>query len=96
MPLYDFACDDCDTQFEVSRSMKDAGIPAHCPHCDKQARRVFLSPMMNTGAKEAPPPAAKTPAADRWSHHGHSHGIGASTHAHGAPMPAAPPVSTDS
>ena len=96
MPLYDFACDTCDIQFEVSRSMKDSGSAAYCPHCEKQARRVFLAPMMNTGAKEAPPPAAAAPAADRWSHHGHSHGFGASGHSHGAPRPATPPPATDS
>ena len=85
MPLYDFHCDSCSLEFEVSRSMKDSDIPAHCPMCDAKARRVFSMPMTFTrgaaAAAEAPA-AAPAPAASRWSHHGHSHGPGGMGHSH--------------
>jgi len=100
MPLYDFHCDKCGLDFEVSRSMKDSDVPAHCPMCDAAARRVFTMPMTFTrGAASAvdpaatPTPDAAAAAAAKWSHHGHSHGVGASSHSHGGrrtPPPADP------
>ena len=86
MPLYDFHCDTCTLAFEVSRSMKDSDIPAHCPMFDAQARRVFSMPMTFTrstsSGQEAPPAAPAPAAANRWGGHGHSHGPGGMGHSH--------------
>lgn len=84
MPLYDYHCDACQLEFEVSRSIKDSDVPAMCPMCDVQARRVFTAPMMTFtrgAAAEAAPPSMP-PSGSRWSHHGHSHGPGSSSHSH--------------
>ncbi|MDA1241439.1 MAG: zinc ribbon domain-containing protein, partial [Chloroflexi bacterium] len=41
MPNYDFRCDACTAEFEVSRPLSAAREPAHCPACGEPARRVF-------------------------------------------------------
>ena len=33
MPYYDYVCSDCDSKFEVKRSMNDLDAPATCPEC---------------------------------------------------------------
>jgi putative FmdB family regulatory protein len=84
MPLYDYECDRCNLQFEVSRSIKDSDVPAVCPMCDVKARRVYTAPMMTFtrgAAYEASPPSAPGNSS-RWSHHGHSHGPGGAGHSH--------------
>jgi putative FmdB family regulatory protein len=40
MTTYTFACDE-HGEFDVSRSMADAGQPSSCPVCGATARRVF-------------------------------------------------------
>lgn len=86
MPLYDYHCDRCDLEFEVSRSLKDSDVPAMCPMCDVKARRVFTAPMMTftrgAAAEAAPPSVPGGGGGSRWSHHGHSHGPGSSSHSH--------------
>jgi putative FmdB family regulatory protein len=82
VPLYDFECAECNVTFEVSRSFADSDVPAHCPRCEKQARRLLSAPLTvftRGGAAEslrAPGTAA------RWSHHGHSHGPGSGSGGH--------------
>ena len=33
MPTYEYVCSDCNTQFELRRSIKQIDDPATCPHC---------------------------------------------------------------
>ena len=33
MPLYEYACIDCRTQFDALRSIRDADAPIACPGC---------------------------------------------------------------
>jgi len=40
MPIYEYACDSCDHNFEVQQGMRDE--PLHtCPRCNGTVRRVF-------------------------------------------------------
>jgi putative FmdB family regulatory protein len=36
MPIYEYACKDCQTKFEMIRPIKDADAPIHCTQCDSQ------------------------------------------------------------
>jgi putative FmdB family regulatory protein len=67
VPRYAFCCRSCGLEFEVSRSMSDAGREATCPVDDHGADRVFTAPMISARQGEglAAPPA---PGASRsWS-----------------------------
>ncbi len=87
MPNYDFRCDACTAEFEVTRKVSAAREPADCPACGTRARRVFNA--IPTGGQMAEPPdPSRKPAAGGWSHFGHSHGPGSAGHSHGAPAPA--------
>ncbi len=33
MPYYEYVCPDCETRFEIRRSMKEIDDPAICPQC---------------------------------------------------------------
>ncbi len=39
MPIYEYICSECDTQFEQMRPLSQAGEAAVCPKCHKPARR---------------------------------------------------------
>jgi putative FmdB family regulatory protein len=52
MPVYVFSCDACGP-FELSRPMAEAGRPAHCPICLREARRVFTPPCLRRLAAPA-------------------------------------------
>ncbi len=96
MPLYGFRCPKCEMEFEVSRKMSDASNPANCPLDGAASDRIFTAPVkIGQRGGEAPPPPAKpqAPAGGGFAHFGHSHGYGASSHAHGAPPRPAPPAS---
>lgn len=43
MPNYDYCCDSCGTEFEVSASIseKEKGIKPLCPKCGKDAKQLF-------------------------------------------------------
>jgi len=41
--LYEFTCPDCGP-FEVRRPMGESAVPAACPSCAGEARRVFTPP----------------------------------------------------
>jgi putative FmdB family regulatory protein len=88
MPVYQFRCPHCETEFEVSRPMQQASDPAHCPLDDTVAERVYTAPYMALPSRTSTPPkpGSSTPkppsSGGRWSHHGHSHGPGAGSHSH--------------
>ena len=69
MPRYAFCCRSCGLEFEVSRSMSDAGREATCPVDGHGADRVFTAPMTLVRQGERAAPAA-SPGGDverRWS-----------------------------
>ena len=39
MPIYEYACSDCGSEFELIRPLSQADKEAPCPHCHKSARR---------------------------------------------------------
>ena len=85
MPRYGFKCTHCETEFEVSRGYDQAGEPAFCPLDGSAAQRIFYAPVIPSRTEDTERPAGepeKTPAANKWSHHGHSHGPGAGGHSH--------------
>lgn len=43
MPIYEYRCQDCGTQFEVIRPMKDADAPIGCTRCQGQHTGRVLS-----------------------------------------------------
>jgi putative FmdB family regulatory protein len=43
VPVYAFTCAGCGP-FEVVRPMVEASVPAYCPTCGGEARRVFTPP----------------------------------------------------
>jgi len=40
MPIYEYKCNECSTQFELRRSFGDESEPP-CPKCNGRTRRVF-------------------------------------------------------
>ncbi len=83
MPLYDYACETCALTFEVSRSFKEADLPAHCPICDRPAKKQITTPMMTfTRGARADGATPSEPGGGSWFHHGHSHGPGSGAHTH--------------
>ncbi|MGI8550031.1 MAG: FmdB family zinc ribbon protein [Dehalococcoidia bacterium] len=92
MPLYTFRCPQCEFVFEVSRRMSEAGKESSCPWDGQLCDRVYIPVALNRGSsttQEAP--STPAPAASGWSHFGHSHGVGAGGHSHGAWAPPLPP-----
>jgi putative FmdB family regulatory protein len=43
VPVYAYTCAACGP-FDVARPMAEAAVPARCPGCGKEARRVFTPP----------------------------------------------------
>jgi putative FmdB family regulatory protein len=46
MPIYDFQCNSCG-EFEAWRTFDELNIPAFCPICETEAKRLFSPPMVN-------------------------------------------------
>lgn len=44
MPIYVFHCEDCDEDFEVIRSVREADAPAFCEDCGEQCDRIVEKP----------------------------------------------------
>jgi putative FmdB family regulatory protein len=63
MPRYAFCCRSCGLEFEVSRSMGDAGREAACPVDGGGSDRVFTAPMTSVRQGE-PAASARAPAAE--------------------------------
>lgn len=40
MALYEYRCDGCGAEFEMTRPMSEADTSADCPNCQRQARRL--------------------------------------------------------
>ena len=58
MPLYEYACEACQAQFERLQPM-DAPREADCPQCGRSARRIlslFAAPV-SVGAGAGPAPS---------------------------------------
>ena len=43
MPVYEYQCDCCGSNFDIRQSFDDAAV-AFCPKCKAKARRVFQAP----------------------------------------------------
>lgn len=43
MPYYEYVCSDCNTLFELKRSMKEIDDPATCPECKGEHVRRQIS-----------------------------------------------------
>ena len=43
MPIYEYACLDCQVQFEIIRGIKDADAPLTCPKCQGQRLKRQIS-----------------------------------------------------
>ncbi len=50
MPLYEYKCNEGCGIFDVWKMIKDSDQPAHCPTCEKSARRIFSPPMVLSGS----------------------------------------------
>jgi putative FmdB family regulatory protein len=44
MPRYEYACEPCDTHFDVELPMSRSGDPTPCPFCGEPAARVITAP----------------------------------------------------
>lgn len=59
MPMYDYECDSCQTQFPVMCKIADREIPKPCPECGSTTHQVIISaPMQADGGRigRAKPP----------------------------------------
>ena len=43
MPLYEYRCENCQTRFEVLRSINQSGSPIACPTCAEMGARRLIS-----------------------------------------------------
>src|ERR671939_631152 len=43
MPIYEYRCGNCGTDFELTRSISQSGDPAPCPNCKKPADKLVSS-----------------------------------------------------
>ena len=85
MPLFDFRCNQCGLEFQVSRPEARAGEAALCPMDNTACERIAITNggFVRQGDRrdDDMPKASQGGAA--FSHFGHSHGPGAGSHSHG-------------
>ena len=43
MPIYEYLCPHCKSRFELIRPLSQSEETASCPHCHKEAKRIFSS-----------------------------------------------------
>jgi putative FmdB family regulatory protein len=43
MPVYEYLCDECGTDFTALRRMSEASAPHDCPECGEPAHRAMLT-----------------------------------------------------
>ncbi|TRZ96595.1 MAG: zinc ribbon domain-containing protein [Dehalococcoidia bacterium] len=41
MPIYEYFCPECNSKFELLRSLSQANEDASCPKCQHAAKRIF-------------------------------------------------------
>ena len=41
MPIYEYQCPDCDSKFELLRSLSQTDEGVSCPSCQHEARRIL-------------------------------------------------------
>lgn len=41
MPIYEYKCSKCGTDFELMRSFSEMGKPAYCPKCKGKGERLL-------------------------------------------------------
>ena len=41
MPIYEYVCPRCGTEFELMRSVKEVDEPAFCPQCGQRSQRLM-------------------------------------------------------
>jgi putative FmdB family regulatory protein len=58
MPVYEYACSDCNRTLEVQQRMSDAPL-SECPECSGKLRRLIS--MVNIGSAASGAPSCKTP-----------------------------------
>jgi putative FmdB family regulatory protein len=46
MPVYVYACPECEAHFERERPVEEASAPAACPVCETPGRRVYTMPKL--------------------------------------------------
>jgi putative FmdB family regulatory protein len=65
MALYEYKCPDCETSFEMMRSMSAADAPAECPTCGSTGGRRQISNFMSFRSNGSDYAASYTPAMQR-------------------------------
>ncbi|HET8709962.1 MAG TPA: zinc ribbon domain-containing protein [Spongiibacteraceae bacterium] len=48
MPVYDYHCRECDTEFTMLMPMSRSADPATCPSCSHSAQRIISAPHLST------------------------------------------------
>jgi putative FmdB family regulatory protein len=51
MPTYEFFCEKCDIEFEVTKSIKEYKTPEACTACGNVATKLFSKSVFFTGTK---------------------------------------------
>ena len=50
MPIYEYICTQCKTEFEMIRPFSEADKPAVCPKCNTEARKLLSGFASKTGS----------------------------------------------
>jgi putative FmdB family regulatory protein len=79
MPRYEYACEPCQTSFDVERPIAEAGEPHPCPFCASPARRVITPPKFLFKAD----PLENRPVWHNHGAYGHAHAPGRGFHGRG-------------
>lgn len=53
MPVYEYLCEGCGTDFSALRPMAQSSLPHACPRCGGEAQRALLSPPAYAGMSAA-------------------------------------------
>lgn len=48
MPIYEYMCPECDSNFTELKPIAKFNHPAFCPHCANQGHKVISAPHLNT------------------------------------------------
>lgn len=55
MPIYEYLCTKCRTEFELRRSFSEVDKPARCPKCNSKAQKLVSGFASKTGSSIQPP-----------------------------------------